>query len=173
MYMSHYLAVDLGTTGCRSILFDDKLNLISDSYREYALDTPKEKWAQQDANLWWSLTLETSKEAIAKSNVDPKTIGGISIILYGMISAIGVRNVVENRVDFTNSRNLIIAAVIMVCGLGFSGGITFYVGGTAITLTAMAIAAIAGVALNAILPGNDYEFGTSTEGDKSADLGSY
>ena len=65
--MSHYLAVDLGTTGCRSILFDAELNLIADSYREYALETPKEKWAQQDANLWWSLTLETAKEAIAKS----------------------------------------------------------------------------------------------------------
>ena len=39
------------------------------------------------------------------------TIGGVSLILYGMISAIGVRNVVENKVDFTKSRNLIIAAV--------------------------------------------------------------
>ena len=82
--MSHYLAVDLGTTGCRSILFDAKLNLISDSYREYALETPKEKWAQQDANLWWSLTLETAKEAIAKSQVDPKVIDGISISSQGI-----------------------------------------------------------------------------------------
>ncbi|MFQ9412383.1 MAG: solute carrier family 23 protein [Evtepia gabavorous] len=55
-------------------------------------------------------------------------IGGVSFILYGMISAIGVRNVVENRVDFTNSRNLIIAAVILVCGLGFTDGLTFHVG---------------------------------------------
>ncbi len=39
-------------------------------------------------------------------------IGGVSFILYGMISAIGVRNVVENHVDFTKSRNLIIAGVI-------------------------------------------------------------
>ena len=82
--MSHYLAVDLGTTGCRSILFDAKLNLIADSYREYALDTPKEKWAQQDANLWWSLTLETAKEAIAKSGVDAKAIDGISISSQGI-----------------------------------------------------------------------------------------
>ena len=82
--MSHYLAVDLGTTGCRSILFDAELNLISDSYREYALDTPKEKWAQQDASLWWSLTLETAKEAIAKSGLDPKVIDGISISSQGI-----------------------------------------------------------------------------------------
>ena len=100
---------------------------------------------------------------------------GVSFVLYGMISAVGVRNVVENRVDLTKSRNLIIAAVIFVSGLGFSsvGGITFTVGSADITLTGLAIAALAGVVLNAILPGNDYEFGASVAGDKSADLGSY
>ena len=86
-------------------------------------------------------------------------------ILYGMISAIGVRNVVENHVDFTKSRNLVIAAVILVCGLGFSGGLTFNVFGTTITLTGLAIAAIAGILLNAILPGNDYQFGENPKGD--------
>ena len=87
-------------------------------------------------------------------------IGGISFVLYGMISAIGVRNVVENQVDFTNSRNLIIAAVILVCALGFNsvGGITFGIGGVSVTLSGLAIAALAGILLNAILPGNDYEF---------------
>lgn len=92
-------------------------------------------------------------------------IGGVSFILYGMISAIGVRNVVENKVDFTKSRNLIIAAVILVCGLGFSGGLTFTVAGTSITLTSLAIAALAGIILNAILPGNDYTFGANPSGD--------
>ena len=107
------------------------------------------------------------------NSIPAAIVGGVSFILYGMISAVGIRNVVENKVDLTNSRNLIIAAVILVCGLGFSGGITFYVGSTAITLTAMAIAAIAGVALNAILPGNDYVFGTDAKGDGSANLGTY
>ncbi len=90
-------------------------------------------------------------------------IGGISFILYGMISAIGVRNIVENHVDFTNSRNLIIAAVILVCGLGFGSGITFTIAGTSITLTGLAIAALVGIIINAILPGNDYEFGTDKQ----------
>lgn len=94
-------------------------------------------------------------------------IGGVSFMLYGMISAIGVRNIVENKVDFTKSRNLIIAAVILVSGLGFSNGITFTVGGTAITLTGLAIAAIAGILLNAILPGNDYVFGSNPQGDQT------
>ena len=94
-------------------------------------------------------------------------IGGVSFMLYGMISAIGVRNVVENKVDFTKSRNLIIAAVILVSGLGFSGGLTFNIAGTSITLTGLAIAALAGIILNAVLPGNDYVFGANPEGDQN------
>ena len=92
-------------------------------------------------------------------------IGGISFILYGMISAIGVRNMVENRVNLTKSRNLIIAATILVCGLGFTQGISFMVGGTQIKLTSLAIAALVGVILNAVIPGNDYEFGKRPAGD--------
>ncbi len=101
------------------------------------------------------------------STMPSAIIGGVSFMLYGMISAIGVRNVVENRVDLTKSRNLIIAGVIFVCGLGFSNGVTFTVGGTPITLTALAIAAIAGILLNMILPGNDYEFGVNETGDEN------
>ena len=74
--------------------------------------------------------------------------------------------IVENHVDFTKSRNLIIAAVILVSGLGFSNGLTFTVGGTSITLTSLAIAALAGVILNAILPGNDYSFGEDPKADR-------
>ena len=92
-------------------------------------------------------------------------IGGVSFILYGMISAIGIRNIVENQVDFKNSRNLIIAAIILVCGLGFTNGVTFNVAGTPITLTGLALAAIFGILMNAVLPGNDYEFGTNLSGD--------
>ena len=124
----------------------------------------------------YAIILSFSPKFDALVNSIPTAIvGGVSFVLYGMISAVGVRNVVENRVDLTKSRNLIIAAVIFVSGLGFSstGGITFTVGSADITLTGLAIAALAGVLLNAILPGNDYEFGTSVEGDKSADLGSY
>ena len=101
------------------------------------------------------------------STMPASIIGGVSFMLYGMISAIGVRNVVENRVDLTKSRNLIIAGVIFVCGLGFSNGLTFKIGGATITLTALAVAAIAGILLNAILPGNDYTFGKNPEGDQS------
>ena len=121
------------------------------------------------------------KFAAVINSIPTAIIGGVSFILYGMISAIGVRNVVENRVDFTNSRNLIIAAVIMVCGLGFKiwgfnneySGLTFTVGGTSITLTSLAVAAIAGIALNAILPGKDYTFGSDVTKGRSGDFGRY
>lgn len=122
----------------------------------------------------YALILSFSPRFAAVVNTMPAAIvGGVSFILYGMISAIGVRNVVENRVDFTNSRNLIIAAVILVCGLGFTGGLTFTVGGVSITLTSLAIAAIAGIALNAVLPGNDFQFGQSEGADTAASLGRY
>ena len=107
------------------------------------------------------------------SSIPSAIIGGVSFILYGMISAIGVRNVVENQVDFTNSRNLIIAAVILVCGLGFTDGLTFHIGEVSITLTSLAIAAIAGIVLNAILPGNDFHFGKTATSDTAASLGRY
>ena len=124
----------------------------------------------------YAIILSFSPKFDALVNSIPSAIvGGVSFILYGMISAVGVRNIVENQVDLTKSRNLIIAAVMFVSGLGFSsvGGITFTVGGAAVTLSGLAIAALCGVILNAILPGNDYVFGASVQGDKSADLGSY
>ena len=107
------------------------------------------------------------------STMPASIIGGVSFMLYGMISAIGVRNVVENKVDLTKSRNLIIVGVIFVCGLGFGNGLTFQIGAASITLTALAIAAIAGIVLNMILPGNDYEFGVNPQGDMNRGAVSY
>jgi len=109
------------------------------------------------------------------SSLPSAIVGGISFILYGMISAIGVRNVVENKVDFTQSRNLIIGAVILVCGLGFTNGITFKIGSASVTLTALAIAALAGIILNAVLPGkDDYSLKKDVHnGRSSGDLGTY
>lgn len=122
----------------------------------------------------YAIVLSFSPAFAALINSMPAAIiGGISFVLYGMISAIGVRNIVENRVDFSNSRNLIIGATILVCGLGFTNGITFTIGSAHITLTSLAIASIVGIALNAILPGKDYEFGSDISGGSSGNLGTY
>ena len=97
------------------------------------------------------------------------TIGGISLILYGMISAVGVRNVVENKVDFTNSRNVIVAALILVLAIG----INYSVGSIQIgivSLSGLAVASIVGILVNAILPGKDYEFGVDEQGDTSVNF---
>ena len=87
------------------------------------------------------------------------TIGGVSLILYGMISAVGVRNIVENQVDFTKSRNLIVAALILVLAIGikYGAGDAINIGFT--SLSGLAVAALVGVIMNAVLPGKDYEFG--------------
>ena len=105
------------------------------------------------------------------------TMGGVSLVLYGMISAVGVRNVVENKVDFTQSRNVLIAAMILCLAIGIkyydaSGAITFNVGVVTISLSGLAVAAIVGIVMNAILPGKDYEFGADAQGDTSVNFGS-
>jgi len=106
------------------------------------------------------------------------TMGGVSLVLYGMISAVGVRNVVENKVDFTQSRNVLIAAMILCLAIGIKyspvtgGAITFGVGAVTISLSGLAVAALVGILMNAILPGKDYEFGTNEQGDTSVNFGS-
>ncbi len=82
--MRYYLAIDLGTTGCRSILFDEQLNILSQAYEEYGLITPAPSWVEQDAELWWTLTKKTAKEAIAKSGIDGRDVDGISISSQGI-----------------------------------------------------------------------------------------
>lgn len=99
------------------------------------------------------------------------TVGGISLVLYGMISAVGVRNVVENKVDFSKSRNVIIAALILVLAIGINysaaGAISFTIKDVTISLSGLAVGAIVGIFLNAILPGKDYKF----EDDEPNDTG--
>ena len=104
------------------------------------------------------------------------TMGGVSLVLYGMISAVGVRNVVENQVDFTKSRNVLIAAMILCLAIGIkyydiSGAISFNIGVVTISLSGLAVAALVGIIMNAILPGKDYEFGTNEQGDTSVNFG--
>ena len=102
------------------------------------------------------------------------TMGGVSLVLYGMISAVGVRNVVENQVDFTKSRNVLIAAMILglAVGVSYNGAIVIPVGSVTISMSGLAVAALVGIFMNAILPGKDYEFGVNAQGDTSVNFGS-
>ena len=102
------------------------------------------------------------KFAALISAMPTATVGGISLVLYGMISAVGVRNVVENKVDFSKTRNVLIAALILVLSIGINysaaGAITFSIGKVTISLSGLAVGALVGIILNAILPGKDYKF---------------
>lgn len=103
------------------------------------------------------------KFAAVISAMPAATIGGISLVLYGMISAVGVRNIIESHVDFSKSRNVIIAALILVLSIGIkyynaSGDISFMLGQIKISFSGIAAGALVGIILNAILPGKDYEF---------------
>ena len=110
------------------------------------------------------------KFAAVISSMPVATIGGVSLVLYGMISAVGVRNVVENKVDFTKSRNVLIAALILVLSIG----ITYSEAGAVVlgpvSLSGLAVASIVGIVLNAIMPGKDYTFGEDPQGDTSVNF---
>ena len=114
------------------------------------------------------------KFAAIVSAMPAATIGGVSVVLYGMISAVGVRNVVENQVDFTKSRNVIIAALILVLAIGIkysaAGSVNIPIGTVTISLSGLAVAAIVGIVLNAVLPGKDYEFQKDNEGSTSVNF---
>ena len=77
--------------------------------------------------------------------------GGISIVLYGMISAVGVRILINSRLNFGNSRNLLVAAIILVLGIGCDS-IPVY---GAVTISGLALAAVVGIILAFILPEGD------------------
>ncbi|SEA14933.1 uracil permease [Lachnospiraceae bacterium NK3A20] len=102
------------------------------------------------------------------------TIGGISLILYGMISAVGVRNLVETHCDFSKSRNVLIAALILVLSIGINysaaGAIAFNVGSITISLSGLAVGSLVGIIMNAVLPGKDYQFDNDEPNDTGVDL---
>ena len=99
-------------------------------------------------------------------------IGGVSLVLYGMISSVGIRNLVENHVDFMKSRNILITALILVLSIGIAysaaGAIQFAVAGLTISLSGLAVGSVAGIVLNIVLPGKD---GDGIEPAKSHDEG--
>lgn len=103
------------------------------------------------------------------------TRGGVSLVLYGMISAVGVRNIVETQTDFTKSRNIIIAALILVLAIGINysaaGSISFALGGVTISLSGLAVGALTGIVLNAVLPGKDYQFDEEKPDDTGVNFG--
>ena len=90
-----------------------------------------------------------------------------------MISAVGVRNLVESQVDLSKSRNMLIAAIILVLTLGISfskaGAVKFSVGGVGFALSGLAVGALTGIVLNAILPGKDFVFSETAPSIKDAD----
>ena len=110
------------------------------------------------------------KFAALVSAMPTATIGGVSLVLYGMISAVGVRNVVENKVDFTKSRNVLVAALILVLSIGISYSSAGALQLGAISLSGLAVGSIVGIVLNAIMPGKDYVYGEDKQGDESVNF---
>lgn len=88
------------------------------------------------------------KFGILLQTIPLPVMGGVSVILFGMIASVGVRTVVDARLDFSNSRNLIIASIIFVLGIAVDNIVIWQT----VSVSGLALAAFAGVVLNKILP---------------------
>jgi len=97
------------------------------------------------------------KLAAVINSIPTAIIGGVSVVLFGMIASVGARLLVDNKVNFHKSRNLIIAAAILVLGIGIgpTDGIPIKIGAVDFSIFGMALAAIVGIVLNKLLPGAD------------------
>jgi len=113
------------------------------------------------------------KFAAVITTLPAATVGGVSFVLYGMISAVGVRNLVEHQVDFSKPRNMLICAISIVCTLGINfsdaKAISFAIGSAKLSLSGLAVGALMGILLNAVLPGKDYAFTETEPNMKDAD----
>jgi uracil permease len=95
-----------------------------------------------------ALSLVGKFGAVIRTIPNP-VMGGISIILFGMIASVGVRIMINSQLDFSHSRNLIIAALILVLGIGVG---ELPLGASGVTISGLAVAAVVGVLFNLILP---------------------
>ena len=113
------------------------------------------------------------KFAALIGSMPASVVGGVSVILYGMISGVGVRNLIENHVDFQKSRNVIIAAVVLVLSIGIaysaSGAFVIAAPDVTITLSGLAVGALAGILLNIILPGKPGKEGKNDDDAATSD----
>jgi len=77
--MSFLLGIDIGTSGTKTVLFDEKGNTIASATEEYPLYQPNVGWAEQDPEDWWNATCVTIKAVISKSGVNPQDIKGVGL----------------------------------------------------------------------------------------------
>ena len=85
------------------------------------------------------------------STIPTAVLGGVSLLLYGFISVNGLKVLIQNQVDFNNTKNVIVASAMLVLGLG-GATISIVSGDLAVTISGMSLAAIVGIILNLCLP---------------------
>ncbi len=85
--MQYLIGVDLGTSGTKTVLFDENGKNIASATVEYPMYQPKNGWSEQDPSDWWNATQKTMKSVIEKSGVNPKDIKGVGISgqMHGLV----------------------------------------------------------------------------------------
>ena len=104
--MAYVLAIDFGTSGCRSAIYNEKLEMLYAAVAEYPLIVLSEKEIEQDADLWWSRALETMEDALTNGPVSPKEIKAISVSSQG-IATVPIDedgNTLDNAISWLDGR---------------------------------------------------------------------
>ena len=85
--MSYLIGIDIGTTGTKTILVDEKGNQLASALEEYPLYTPHPKWAEQEPEDWWKATVNTIREVIEKAEINNADIKGIGLSgqMHGLV----------------------------------------------------------------------------------------
>ncbi len=104
--MAYLIGVDIGTSGTKTVLFDEAGRTVADALYEYPLYQPKAGWAEQDPIDWWVATYESISDVIAKSGVNPDDIKGVGLSgqMHGLVMLDAAGNVLRRSIIWCDQR---------------------------------------------------------------------
>lgn len=104
--MNYLIGVDIGTSGTKTILFDENLNIIASAHREYPMFQPQNGWAEQQPEDWKKASLDTLKEVIKTSNINSEEIKGIGLSgqMHGLVMLDELGNVIRPSIIWCDQR---------------------------------------------------------------------
>ena len=99
--MAYLLGIDIGTSGTKTVLFDENGTTVASDTQEYPLYQPRNGWAEQDPEDWWKATCVSTRNVLAKSGVNPRDIKGIGLSgqMHGLVLLDADNKVLESQLS--------------------------------------------------------------------------
>lgn len=104
--MAHYLGIDIGTSGTKTLLIDESGKVIAEANADYPLHQPKPGWTEQDPEDWWNATIKTVRAVMKQSQVSPDSVGaiGLSGQMHGSVFLDKENRVIRNALLWNDQR---------------------------------------------------------------------